>query len=169
MFGLFGKKVKDKAVEQVSEHLNLQLAHHLRYGRLLDLIDEDPYVAGYIQGKLTSFMAYFVHAEGMAAQDANRVSGLIIMNVFGDDAASVSQAIKRHMSRQTAQFTDGSSRGARAVAYAVGAQDPREDPDYNRGLALQRANERKVGAVAENDHWAAVVGMEQLWFTDRVS
>jgi len=169
MFGLFGRKIKDKAVEQVSEHLRLQLAHHIRFGRLLGLIGEDPYVAGYIHGKINSFMAYYVHAEGMPAQDATLASGLILMNVFGDNAVSVSQAIKQHMSRPTPQFIEGSNRGGKAVAYAVGAKDPREDPDFSRGLALQRANERQAGSVSENDHWAAIVGMEQLWFTDRVS
>lgn len=171
MFGLFGggKKARDKAINAISENLQLQLGGYIKFSNLVEIIKKDAYIAGYIKGKSMSFIAYFIKVEGMPAEDANMVSGMVLLNLFGENQARiVSQAIKAHSASETPQYLDGRNRGARIVPYAVGAQDVRNDPDYTRAIATFRTMEGKVG-LESNDHWAAVTGLEQLWFGDHLA
>ena len=173
MFGLFGggKKARDKAINVISENLQLQLGGYIKFGNLVEIIKKDSYIAGYITGKLMSFIVYFIKAEGTPAEDSNMVSGMVLLNIFGENQARiVSQAIKSHSASETSQYLDGRNRGARIVTYAVGAQDVRNDPDHASAIAAFRKMEGKVGSGSEsNDHWAAVTGLEQLWFGDHLA
>ncbi len=173
MFGQFGgaKNARDKAIKTITENLKLQLSGYIKFANLAEVIKNDAYIAGYISGKLMSFIAYFIKAEGMPAEDANMVSGMVLLNLFGENQARiVSQAIKANSSSETLQYIDGRNRGARIVTYAVGAQDVRKDSDYVRAIATFRKMEGKVGSRSEsNNHWAAITGLEQLWIGDRLA
>lgn len=172
MFNIFGgNKLRDKAVVDVTENLQIQLGHHIRYGNMIDKIKTDAYIAGYIQGKITSFIAYFVRAEGMSINEGNYVSGKTLINVFGDQAPDVSKILKEHAARGTQQFKNGIEKGVRVVAFAFGAQDVRQDPDYANAIAAYRiVTSIQPGANSiANDHLAAVVGFEELWFGSHLS
>lgn len=173
MFGLFGggKKAQDKAITAITENLRIQLGGYIKFGNLVGIVQQDPYVAGYIQGKLLSFNAYFIKAEGLPAEDAQTVTGMVLMNLFGrDQAMVVSQAIIAHGGNLSPQFQNGQRKGALVVAYAVGAQDVRRDPDYTRAIAHFRQMEKKQGSESQsNDHWAAITGLEHIWFGDRLA
>ncbi len=173
MLGLFGgsKKARDKAISTITDNLRIQLSGYIKFGNLVGTIQQDPYVAGYIQGKLLSFNAYFNKAEGLPAEDAEAVTGMVLLNLFGENQAMVvSQTIKTHSGNRSSQFLDGQRKGAQVVAYAVGAQDVRLDPNYARAIATFRAIENKHGSGSKlTDHWAAISGLEQIWCGDRLA
>lgn len=171
MFGVGGRKrVKDQAVNAITENLRSQLTVYLNAGVLITAIQDDPYVAGYIQGKILSFIAYFVRAEGLAQEDANVVSGLVLLNVFGrDPAVAVSQAIKQHIAGRSPQYQEGQRKGVAVVAYAVGAQDVTRDPEYSKAVALFRSIEHSLEGTSDSDnHGVAIAGLEQLWLAQRL-
>lgn len=170
MFGLFGgrERARDKAVSSITENLRLQLGGHIKFGNLVEAIQKNAYIAGYIEGKLLSFIAYFTKAEGLSSEDANMVSGMVLLNLFGESQSlDVSQAIKAHRTRGTPPYIDGINKGWEIVAYATQYKDIRHDPNYAKAIATFRAMERKQGLQSNSDdHWAAIAGLEQLQFGD---
>lgn len=159
--------VRDKAISEITKNLQTQLGGYIRFGDLIGSIQRDPYIAGYIHGKLLSFNAYYNKAEGMPAEDGQVVTGAVLINLFGrEKAMTVSQAIGAHGSYRSAQYLDGQRKGAQIVAYAVGAQDVRQDPEYRQAIATYRT-------MASNhrleDHWAAITGLEHRWFGTRMA
>lgn len=169
MFGLFGggaKKAREKAINEITENLHSQLAGYIKFGNLVDTIATDAYVAGYINGKLTSLIVSSIKSEGVAAEDANMISGMVLINLFGEENVQiVSQAIKSHSARGTPRHLEGKDKGVRIVTYALGTQDVRKDPDYTRAIAATRRMESDAHlGTQSDDHWAAVTGLEYLWF-----
>ncbi len=168
MAGFFGggNKVRDNAITVITEYLQLQLVVYTQYGNLVEIIRQDAYMAGCINGKLLTYISYFIHVEGMPAADANRVSGMVLLNLFGEDQAFVvSQAIKNYSARNSPQFLDGQNKGHLIINYALGAQDVQRDPNYEIAIASFRETERISGSGAKlNNKDAAAVGLEQIWF-----
>ena len=169
MFGR-SKKIREKAISFISENLDAQLSVFLRSGVLIDSVQDDSYIAGYLQGKITSLIAYFIKVEGMSPADANAASGMVLMNVFGkNDAITVSHAIKSHSSQRSVSYQNGLEKGALIAQYAVRAKKILEDDDYALALDKYRDAERSFGTAQKLDeHWAAVSGLEMLWFSDRL-
>jgi hypothetical protein len=172
MMGLFGgsKKARDKASSTITENLQIQLGGYIKVGILVGIIQQDPYVAGYIQGKLLYLSTYFTKAEGLPVEDAQGVTGMVLLNLFGKTQAMVvSQTLRAHSGNRSSEFLDGQRKGMQVVAYAVGTKDVRLDPDYERAIATFRAMDNRYGSGPEsNDHWAAIAGLERLWFGERM-
>jgi len=167
MFGFGGgaKKAREKAIGEITENLRFQLAAYIKFGNLVELITTDAYVAGYINGKLTSLIVASIKSEGVASEDANMISGMVLINLFGEEKVHVvSQAIKSHSARGTPRHLEGRDKGIRIVTYALGTQDVRKDPDYARAIAATRRMEREAhSGVQSDEHLAAVIGLEHLW------
>lgn len=170
--GLFGggKAIRDKAIEFISSNLRMQLGPYIKFGNLVDVVAQDAYVAGYIYGKIIGFIFFFVKSEGMPESDTNMVTGMVLLKVFGEtQARAVSDAMKAFAARQFPEFVEGKRRGSLITAYAVGAQDIQRDPEYAKALASFRELERRVGdGQPSDDHWAAVTGLEGLWFGNKL-
>lgn len=161
MFGQIRRKMaQDRAVNTITENLSIQLAPYIRSGVLIGAIQNNAYIAGYIQGKILSSISYLVKTDGLATEDANLVSGLILLNLFGrDQAIRVSQLIKSHIANKSGPYEEGKRKGSTIVAYAMGAMDITRDPDYSKALnAIPRADKA--------DRYQAVAGLEEIWFTN---
>jgi len=165
MFGLFANKDRliEKATESISSKIGMQLDQYIKFTDFLDIFIHDAYIAGFIDGEMTASIAYFVR-NGLSMDDANMVSGMVLMSVFGEKALPFSQAIKAHQAARTPQFVDGADKGSRLVWYGVGAQNASSDPDYRRAIDACRHIEQQASLIpASTDHLAAIEGFEMLW------
>lgn len=173
MFGFGDKKkaIRDKAVAQITQNLSLQFHGYIKYGKLITLIKTDPYIAGYIHGKLTALIGYLHHVEGLAPEMFNQVSGFVLLNLFGEsEAMLVSSALRKFDGNPPDDYLRGAQRGAQVVKYVAGIDDIRDDPNYSEALRIHRKTEQEVSGIFESepgtDSMAAVVGLEQLWIGD---
>jgi hypothetical protein len=174
--GLFsggdGVSARDQAVEKITGIMSMLLEGHIKAKVLPEVAcDGDGYIAGYIYGKILSFILYFQKVDGLPAEDTNVVTGMVLLNVFGEaDARQVSNAMRGFVNGSSQDFENGKQKGAILVAYSMQAKDARSDPDYSRALTTGRSVERRLGQSAgSNDLWAAVAGFEALWFGDRMA
>lgn len=172
MFG-FGNnnKVRDKVVAQLTENLKLQFGPYIRFGRLVEVIQTEPYVAGYFQGKMISMIHYMHHVEGLPKDMFNMTSGMILINLFGEErVVNVSNALKAFAKSPPDDFLRGAQRGGQIVRYLAGMDDIRDDPDYAQALRRHRNTEESVrdlvGGGPDQDAFAALTGLEQIWIGD---
>src|SRR3546814_8859401 len=109
MFGFGGgrQRALDRAVKSITDVLRAQLGIYVPSGALIDILETDAYVAGYIQWKMTAMAAYCVKEDGLHPDDANVASGMALLNLFGESKGrQVSQLIKKHSSAQSAESAD---------------------------------------------------------------
>lgn len=161
MFGLFNgrKKARRAAIATIAQNFQTLLGGYIRFGNLTDVIQTDAYVAGYIEGRLSIFIALSVKFEGLAIEDISEVSGFVMLYLFGKHQLPVvSQAIKAHALINSPQYLDGKEKGTRVVAYAYGVEQMKNDSDYEDAIAALRLHNlnQKVAAM----------GFELIWFTD---
>lgn len=124
-------EARDLAIRHITQSIRIQIAVYVRTGLLPGAFFEDAYAAGYIHGKLLSFVAYFQKAHGLARDDANLVTGMVLLNLFGEESArEVSNALKAYARASSSDFQTGQNKGATVVAYALGAMDARSYPDF---------------------------------------
>jgi hypothetical protein len=174
MFGR-SRRAKEKAISFLTDNLQTQLTVYLNTGVLISAIENDPYIAGYIQGKIVSALMYFVKAEGMAVSDMNEASGQVLLNVFGRNQASeVSAAMKNHAGLKSRQYETGHEKGVLIAYYVFGAKDVKQDREYTAAINTYRDAERSLeglgldsGGVDEN--MKAICGLEMLWFSKLLS
>jgi hypothetical protein len=172
MFGFGNKnKVRDKVVAQISQNLQYQFGMYIRFGRLVEVIQSEPYVAGYLQGKLISMISYMHHVEGLPEDMFNMVSGMVLINLFGEEkVVVVSNTLKAFAKNPPGDFLRGAQRGGQCVRYLAGLDDIREDPDYAEALRHHRRSEKEVQGFIDSppslDAFAALVGLEQFWIGD---
>lgn len=169
MFGYGSrKKALDRAVESISDLISSQLGVYVPSGALIDILETDAYVAGYIQWTMAALAAYFIKEDGLHPDDANAASGLVLLRVFGEaDGKKVSQIIKKHISEQSDEYLDGKHKGMKVVAYNLGLKDVSEDPDYWEGLAAFNDSTGHQATELNEDEKAAL-GLEHLWLTRRL-
>lgn len=170
MFGFGDKKkaIRDKAIDQITRNLNLQLHGYIKYGNLVSLIKTDPYIAGYIHGKMIGLIHYLHHVEGLPEEMFNQVSGFVLLNLFGEaEAMAVSRALKAFDQSPPDDYMRGAQRGTQIVKYLAGVDDIRDDPDYSKALRLHRETEKNYGRITNSepgtDAVAALTGLEELW------
>lgn len=169
MFGLGGRqRALDRAVNSITDVLRAQLGIYVPSGALIDILEVDAYVAGYIQWKMTALAAYCIKEDGLHPDDANVASGMALLNLFGETKGrQVSQLIKKHGSAQTSEYLDGKQKGMKAVAYTLGLKDISEDPDYWEGLVAFENFTGYEGTELRIDQKGAL-GLEHVWLTQRL-
>lgn len=171
---MFGSNRRDetieRAVEGIAENLRTQLNVYISAGIFNDAIQKDPYIAGYINGKIHSFIAYSIKAYDLNPTDANQVSGRVLLNVFGEnDAKVVSDAIKRHSVNSSPHYTQAMNRGALIIAYTVGAQDVSEAFNYEKAIrTADKILQNQDVVYSESESSRAVFGLEEMWFNSRL-
>src|SRR3546814_17411302 len=149
MFGFGGcrQKALDRAVKSITDVLRAQLGIYVPSGALIDILETDAYVAGYIQWKMTPMAAYCVKEDGLHPDDANVASGMALLNLFGEsNGRQVSQLIKKHSSAQSADNADGKQKDRNGVAYVLGLNDIGEVPDEQEGYRKSVGEGEKVEA-----------------------
>jgi len=171
MFGGSKKSgVKEEVVQTLSENLNAQLAVYKNMRILLPAIQADPYIAGYIYGKIISYISYAIKFMNLPPNDANMVSGLVLINVFGEtDVRDVSEQIRFNLSIEDPAFKDAELKGSTIIAYTVGAREIESDPNYDEAIKAFHEQSRGIeGAPHTDDRFAAIAGLEQLWFGSKM-
>ena len=166
---MFGKRSSQAAVQRATDtlanNLSAQLTVYLNMGILVEAIESEPYIAGYINGKIVSFIAYSIKHEGLNQSDANQVSGRVLLDVFGEDTArTISSSINQHASNASQEYQQGQQRGALVIAYAVGAQDIQSEPEYRNALEALKGIQETSHREEMPDDMAAIAGLEELWF-----
>ena len=170
---MFGTKRRDQASERaiatLTDNLSAQLTVYINMGILIDALEADPYIAGYISGKIHSFIAYSIRAEGLNQSDANQVSGRVILNIFGNENGRiVSEALKRHASEATREYKQAQNRGVLVVAYAVGARNIQSEPEYDKATEAFKSATETIGVFESDEDLAAIGGLEEIWFAQYI-
>src|SRR3546814_15478037 len=120
MFGFGGgrQRALDRAVKSITDVLRAQLGIYVPSGALIDILETDAYVAGYIQWKMTAMAAYCVQEDGLHPDDANVASGMALLNLFGESRGrQVSQLIQKHSSAQYDESAEVQTKGNKEVDY----------------------------------------------------
>lgn len=184
MFGIFGgRKAKvQKTTEFVAERMLLTLGH-LRAGPLTEILFgnllSSPYHSGYIQGKLSSLLAYAVKSGQLPHEDANAVSGLVLMSLFDREQAKLlSNAIKKHAGDNSSQYQAGFDKGSLVGLYMVGARDISKEPNLQEAVETARSASESYNQLFPEDAAnmppddvmsLAIMGLSVMWFTEPLS
>lgn len=140
-------------------------------GILRPSIARDPYVAGYITGKII-WLVIGITKNRLSKRDANAATGLILMNLFGDDAAEVSRCLKAHCAENSKAYQLGSARAEKLALYFFRIEDVVGDAEHAPALAwIAAARNGALGIMPElnttSDPFTdAICGLEGLWFND---
>jgi len=172
MFGAFGKKAakKQAAKKLLLDQYRAQFGVYIQNGDMEGIINNDSYAAGYFFGKQANMLAHMINTGQAERSDRDELTFLLMEDLFGGDAAGrVLRSIRHHFEAKDSQFSEGSEKAARVVAFAVGALPYRSDPDYSMALARFQDKETAYGSmIASDDHSAVILGFEQLWIGDRL-
>src|SRR3546814_13046886 len=129
MFGFGGgrQRALDRAVKSITDVLRAQLGIYVPSGALIDILETDAYVAGYIHWKLTAMAAYCVKEDGVHPDEANVECGMERLHLLGESTVrQVYQLIKTHSSAQSTVYEDGKQNGMTVVVDLVGLNDIRK-------------------------------------------
>lgn len=171
MFGRSKKSgVNEEVIRTLTENLDAQLSVYKNTNILVPAIQSDPYVAGFIYGKIISYISYAIKFKNLAPSDANMVSGLVLFNVFGESAVrDVSEQIRFNLSVEDPVFKAAEFKGSTIIAYTVGARDVESDPNYKEAIKAFQEQTGKIGGAPDiDDRLAAIAGLEYLWFGSKM-
>jgi len=169
MLDLFGgrKKARQNAIAKIAMCMQAQLGGYARYlPSFIDIIKSDPYVAGYIQGKLATLIAYSIKFEKLHLDDEREVGGFVLMYLFGKDrTGDASSALGTHLRSRSNDYLIAREKGTVAAHYALtGECDGKkaiDDPDYRKAWAL--VSDYKIDTTQ-----TAMIGFDLLWFTEHM-
>lgn len=133
----------------------------------------NPYLSGFIQGKLTVLTVHLVLDGKLPKESANLVSGLVMLAAMGKDAATrLSVGIKAHAAAGAPDFKRGHAQGQKLAQYTLGMKDISQEPDLPRAVAKAKEAEAldaqifpEAGA-SQNEFMSMLLGLELLWFLD---
>lgn len=157
--------IEENVIDTLTRNLEVQLNVYNNAGVLLSSMRSNPYITGYIQGKLVGYLAYSVAKLGLKPENANQVSGMVLIEVFEEDAREVSNIIKSHSSTASPEYMDGKRKGELLIAYAVGKEDVSSDPQYDEAVKAF-ANDAGTQELRKlpDERAAAIAGLEGIWF-----
>lgn len=171
MFGLFGgrEKARKNAIASVLDDLLVQVGGYIDFepDRFVGVIKEDPYVGGYVFGKLTCDATIFLEHGGLHKDDYSEVTGAVLLGLFGSNHGQVvSSAIQQHARTNSVEFQDGKNKGGDVAAFLRGlrsrGQHMTEHQDYKHAVdALRKANFPE-DLIKANPY----MGFHLIWFTE---
>ncbi len=177
MFGLFNsrKKKLQNATMHASD-LILVTISHLRDGPMsepsMDKVIESPYHSGFIQGKMASIIHFMVQTNVIDAQDADPVSGMVLVHLLGEvKATALSEALNSHSAKKSTEWRKGFDCGVKLGRYMVGALDINKEPELQKALSRfeninndLRQNLQTNDSLELSKHENAIVALLAIWF-----
>lgn len=140
-------------------------------------VERNSYLAGYINGKLDSFSAYYYHQLKFPIEQINEVRAKVLNEIYEDDIKSLMRlfaAIKSHEAKNSDEFKEGRAKGIRIVSYLVGVHDPSTDPDFSEAIKVSQTQQSTMESLGFDSsiyddpdiiaHMDAVMGLEMLWW-----
>ena len=87
MFGLFSgrKKARESAMVTILNDLLLQFGGYVDFDpeKFVRIIKDDPYVGGYLSGKVTCDASIHMKNAGLHKDDFSEVTGAVLLGLFG--------------------------------------------------------------------------------------
>jgi hypothetical protein len=171
MFGLFSgrKKARESAMVTILNDLLLQFGGYVDFDpeKFVRIIKDDPYVGGYLSGKVTCDASIHMKNAGLHKDDFSEVTGAVLLGLFGTTyLPNVSSACRQHTQVNSIQFQDGNNKGADVAIFLRGLRSQgrsmTEHPDYKRAVDALKASNFPDDLIRGN----AYMGFHFIWFTE---
>ena len=161
MFGL-GKSGKiEQATAQAYESVDAICHPFIVNDSLVGTIKDDPYVAGYMAGRIACAVVLAAKEQGLQMEDAVQIVRLVQVKLYEMSALEVVQLNNELAASKDPEYTRGFQRSQKLQAYALHQKDIVSDPDFLEAMEVAK----ELGLPQSNDMSVPMAGLEHLWFT----
>ena len=164
--GIFGKSQEEKwndASDAVCRSIYASFGSYLNNIRMFEILKTDPYVAGYLQARLTGTAMLACAHYSLPQGDLRPVLGFALQKIYLEEARAVTNATKKFTAERSPAYVTGMTDANNLIGYMNGNKNIATDRNYSKAVSQCEA----MKSLYPNDFDAdmgMIMALEQVTF-----